>query len=97
MHFAPNLFVIKQQTNNIKETLSNYWIILAAILLTVGDRLLFVANSNPDSKVSIMTILKQLSTIELLILGKIMFKENNILKKLACLSLIFIGIIIIFI
>ena len=91
------IFVIKQQTNNIKETLSNYWIILAAILLTVGDRLLFVANSNPDSKVSIMTILKQLSTIELLILGKIMFKENNILKKLACLSLIFIGIIIIFI
>ena len=71
----------------------NYWILLAAISLTVGDRFLFQANEIPESKVSIMTLIKQFSVIEGIILGKIFFKEKNIIKKLLCSLLIIIGII----
>lgn len=75
----------------------NYWILITALALTVGDRLLFMANEIAESKVTIMTIIKQISAIEIVILGKIMFKEKKIIKKLLCSILIILGIIIILI
>ena len=41
-----------------------------------------------------MTILKQISTIELIVIGKIAFKEKNILKKLLCCALIVFGVVL---
>lgn len=78
--------------NNLKK---NYWIILVAICLVLGDRLLFIANKIPSSQVIVMTVLKQLSVIISIILGKIIFKEKNIIKKLLYSLLIIIGVIII--
>ena len=54
--------------NNLKK---NYWIILVAICLVLGDRLLFIANKIPSSQVIVMTVLKQLSVIISIILGVI--------------------------
>lgn len=76
---------------------SNYWITITAFLLAFGDRLLFMANSYPESKVSVMTFIKQLHVIETIILGKILFKEQNILKKLLCSLLIILGLVLILI
>jgi len=72
----------------------NYWILLSSIFLVLGDKLLFIANNIPDSKVTIMTVVKQVSTIEIIILGKLMFKEKNITKKILCSLLVILGIIL---
>lgn len=87
------LFIKKEKINfeNIKK---NYWIPCAAICFFLGDRFLFIANEIPESKVSIMTILKQISTIQLIIIGKIAFKEKNITKKLLCCALIVFGVVL---
>ena len=88
------ILLVKNKKINIKNARSNYWILIAALCLTIGDRFLFEANGMEGSKVSVMTILKQISTIETIILGKIIFKEKNIIKKLLCSLLIILGIII---
>lgn len=87
------ILLFKNKKIDLKKMGKNYWILLAAISLTVGDRFLFQANEIPESKVSIMTLIKQFSVIEGIILGKIFFKEKNIIKKLLCSLLIIIGII----
>ena len=55
---------------------------------------LIVALITKESKVSIMTGIKQLSVIEIIILGKLLFKEKNTLKKLAASLLIIFGIVL---
>jgi len=72
----------------------NYWIVLAALALTIGDRFLYAANEVEGSKVIIMTILKQLSAVVIILLGKIMFNEKRILRKLLCCALIVLGIVL---
>lgn len=88
------ILLIKQKRLNFKAMNKNYWIVIAAVCLAVEDKFLFIANEIETSKVSIMTGIKQLSTIEIIILGKILFKEKNTLKKLACSMLIIFGIIL---
>ena len=58
----------------------------------ISDRVLFIANSDPASKVTIMTLLKQSCVIVSIFLGKFVFKEKNILYKFLCSLLIIIGI-----
>lgn len=91
------ILIIKKEKINFKEIRKNYWIPIAAVALVVGDRFLFKANENVDSKVIIMTMLKQLSVIISIILGKIVFKEKDIIKKLLYSLLIIVGIGIMFI
>lgn len=88
------IIIFKKRKINFKVVKKNYWIIITAIALILGDRFLFIANENPESKVSIMTLIKQISVIEGIILGKIFFKEKNIVKKLSCSILIIFGIMI---
>ena len=89
--------LIKRNKIDYKIIITNYWIILASLFLVIGDRFLFYANSIQNSQVSIMTILKQISIILLIILGRVIFNEKDTLKKLLCSLLIILGIIIIFI
>lgn len=77
---------------NSKDKRFNYWILITAICLAVGDRFLFMANEIPESKASIITIIQQISTIEIILLGKVLFKEKNIIRKLLCSILIIFGI-----
>jgi drug/metabolite transporter (DMT)-like permease len=90
-----SILLFKHKKLDFKKIKKNYWILIAAICLTVADRFLFKANEFPESKVSIMTLIKQVSVIEGIILGKILFDEKNIIKKLLCSLLIIIGIILI--
>jgi len=88
------ILLLKNKKIDFKNIKKNYWIFFAAICLTVADRFLFKANQIPESKVSIMTLIKQISVIEGIILGKIVFNEKNIFKKLLCSFLIIIGIVL---
>ena len=82
----------KIQKNKKTNKKINYWILITAICLAVGDRFLFMANEIPESKASIITIIQQISTIEIILLGKVLFKEKNIIRKLLCSILIIFGI-----
>lgn len=88
------IILARRKKLEIQKLKKNYWILVAAVSLVVGDRFLFMANANPDSKVAIMTLLKQISVIEGIILGKIIFKEKNIVKKMLCSILIIFGILL---
>lgn len=86
------ILIIRKEKINFEKIKKNYWIPIAAIALVVGDRFLFIANENVDSKVIIMTMIKRLSVIISIILGKILFKEKDIIKKLLYSILIILGI-----
>lgn len=90
------IFFIKNKKKTLKfnKIIKNYWLIVTAASLIIADKFLFEANRVTESRVSVMTIIKQLSTIEMIILGKFMFKEKNIVKKLLCSLLIIFGIVL---
>lgn len=79
---------------SIKNALKNYWIIILSVLFVIGDRALFIANSNADSTLVTMTLIKQCSVLVTIIGGRIVFKEERTLYKLACAAVIIVGIVI---
>lgn len=74
--------------------LKNRWIWILSIMFVLSDRALFIANGSPNSKVTVMTLIKQSCCIVTIVGGKLVFKEKNILKKLACAIVIIVGIMI---
>lgn len=74
--------------------LKNKWIWLLSILFVIADKALFVANSYPESKVTVMTLLKQAGCIVTIMAGRFIFKEKNTGFKLLCAAIIIGGIVI---
>ena len=74
--------------------IKNGWIWVLAIMFVIGDKALFIANGNPASKITIMTLIKQSACIVTIIGGKIFFKETKIARKLLCAVIIIAGIIL---
>lgn len=87
------IILIRKQEINFKKVRKNYWIPIMAFTLIIGDKVLFIANGVPESQVSVMTVIKQFSTIETIILGKLLYNEKNIVKKVLWSLLIILGII----
>lgn len=77
-----------------KETVKNYWIWILSILFIVADRALFIANAMPESRVTVMTLVKQSGCIVTILAGKWLFHEKNIGYKLICAGVIIAGIVI---
>ncbi len=73
---------------------TNYWIPLLSIIFIIGDRALFMANAYPESKVTIMTLIKQSSVLFAILSGKVMFKEKGTLKRTLCALLVIAGILV---
>jgi len=88
------ILVIKKERVSIKSIKNNYWIPLMSLSLVVGDRLLFEANANPQSEVTLMTLIKQSSVVVTILTGWLVFKEKHILYKLFCTMIVLGGIII---
>jgi drug/metabolite transporter (DMT)-like permease len=91
LYFIYILFT--KQKVSIISAVKNHWIILMSVIFVVSDRILFIANSDPGSKVAVMTLLKQSCVIVSIFLGKFVFQEKNILYKLLCSLLIITGIV----
>lgn len=79
---------------NIITALKNHWIWLLAILFVIADRCLFIANDDPESKVTVMTLIKQSCCFVTIIAGKFIFHEKKILHKLICACIIVAGIVV---
>lgn len=88
------VYVIITRTKVSKNILKNGWMWLLAILLLVMDKALFIANEDPNSQVTIMTLIKQSGVIVTILAGKFVFKEKDILHKLICAGIIIAGIIL---
>lgn len=85
--------LIKKEKISIS-VVKNYWVWILAVMFVIGDKALFIANGISESKVTLMTLIKQSSCIVTIIGGKIFFKEKNIIYKLFCAVIVIIGIII---
>lgn len=79
---------------NVKATVKNYWILLLAVMFVIADKSLFIANANPDSKVTIMTLIKQSGCVVTILAGKFIYREKNMLHKFICMLVIITGIVI---
>lgn len=89
------LYVLVTRTHISWRTIfKNPYLWVISILFVVADRCLFIANSYPDSRVTVMTLLKQICCIVTIIGGRIIFKEKNTLQRLVCAIVIIAGIVI---
>ena len=91
------VLLIRREKISFKNVKNNYWVLLMSITLTLGDRLLFIANASPESQVTLMTLIKQSAVMVSILTGWLIFKEKNILYKLMCACIVIAGILIPFI
>lgn len=84
--------IFTKQKVSIKNTLKNKWVWLLSILFVAADRALFLANADPQSRITVMTLIKQSGCIVVILAGKFVFKEKNILHKAICAAIIIAGI-----
>ena len=84
--------IVKRERISIKNISKNYWIIFLAICLIVGDRALFAACAMPESKLSVMALIKQTGVIVTVLVGGKVFKEKNILYRFFCALIALSGI-----
>ena len=88
------IIALSKEKINAKRALKCPWIYALSILFMLADKAMFIANSNPNSKVITLTVLQQVSVLVTILLGKILYKEKNILYRSFCAILIIAGIII---
>ena len=88
------LYVIFTKTKIRKEVWKNGWIWAMAIMFVIGDAALFIANANPDSRITVMTVVKQSACFVTILGGKFVFHEKEIAYRLFCALIIFCGIIL---
>lgn len=79
---------------HLKKAALNPWIWLLALLFVAADRALFVANSFPESRITVMTLLKQSGCVVTLAAGKWIYHEKHILHRFICTILVVTGIVV---
>lgn len=88
------VILIRKEKISIKCLKTNYWIPIMSVSLIVGDKLLFEANANPLSQVTLMTVIKQSAVLVTVLTGWLVFKEKHIVYKLFCTSIVLSGIFV---
>lgn len=89
------LYILVTRTKiNMKTSVKNPWIWLLAVLFVIADRSLFMANADPASKITVMTLIKQSSCLVTIFAGKFLYHEKNILHKSICAAIVLAGIVI---
>ena len=88
------IYMLVTRTKLSRNVWKNGWIWLLSILFVAADKALFIANGMADSRVTIMTLLKQSGCVVAILAGKFIFKEKNTGYKLFCAAVIVIGIVI---
>ncbi len=76
------------------QTFKNHWIWILSLLFIIADRALFMANGMEESRVTVMTLIKQSGSLVTILAGKFIFKEKNIRYKLICAGVIITGIVV---
>ena len=87
-----SIFMLVRREKISASVLKNGWIWALAIMFVIGDKALFIANGMPQSRITIMTLIKQSSCLVTILGGRIFFKEERILYRLMCALIILGGI-----
>ena len=85
---------IGKEEVNLKKAVKNPWLWLLAFLFVIADRALFLANADPESKITIMTLIKQSGCIVTLAAGKWIYHEKHVLHRALCTVLVVVGIVV---
>lgn len=86
--------VLMRTKIRLKGMFTNPYVWLLSVAFIIADRALFIANRDPASRVTIMTLLKQSGVICTIIGGRIFFREKHIKYKLCCAAVVIAGIVI---
>ena len=87
------IFVLIRRIPISKSAITNKWIWLLSIMFVFADKALFIANGVTESKITVMTLIKQSACIVTILGGKLIFKEKNISYKILCACTIIVGIL----
>ncbi len=79
---------------HLKKNLKNGWIFIISALLILGDRLLFLANADPMSRVTVMTVLKQSSILVTIFCGAVFYREKHLRRRLLAAAVVILGILL---
>jgi len=85
---------VRKQGINWNALKKNYWIPILSVLFMVGDRALFLANGMAESRVTVMTLIKQSCVLVTILCGWLVFREKGIGYRLLCAAIIVTGIMI---
>ncbi len=88
------IYVLAVRQNFSFSVIKNKWVWILAISFVIGDKALFIANGMPESKVTVMTLIKQSGSLVTILGGKFVFKEKNIGYRLFCAAVIIAGILL---
>ena len=88
------IYMLITHTKLSRDVWKNGWIWLLSILFVAADKALFIANGMADSRITVMTLLKQSGCVVAILSGKFIFKEKNTGYKLFCAGIIVLGIVI---
>jgi drug/metabolite transporter (DMT)-like permease len=88
------IILIRKEKISIKSVKTNLLIPLMSLSLIIGDKLLFEANANPASEVSLMTVIKQSAVIVTVTVGCVVFKEKHFVYKILCTAVVLAGIFV---
>ena len=86
--------LIRREKIDFKKCIKSPYIWLLSLLFVIADRAMFIANTYENSTIVVMTLIKQSSVLVTILLGKLVFKEKNILKRALCACLVVAGIVI---
>lgn len=89
------LYILVSRTPvRLRSVICNKWVWMLSILFVIADRALFIANGMPESRITVMTLLKQAGCIVTILAGRYLFKEKNTSHKMVCAAVIIAGIVI---
>ena len=86
--------LIRREKVNFKKCVKSPYIWLLSLLFVVADRAMFIANTYENSTLVVMTLIKQSSVLVTILLGKLIFKEQNVAKRALCACLVIAGIVV---
>lgn len=89
------IFILVTRTPvHMGSVVRNQWIWILSILFVIADRALFAANGMAESRITVMTLIKQSGCIVTILAGRFLFHEKNIGHKLVCAAIIIVGIVL---
>lgn len=92
--FYAAYILIKREKIDVVKCVKCPWIWILSILFVTADKCLFIANSDPNSTVVVMTLIKQSSVLVTIGMGWLIYKEKNILWRITCAVLVIGGIML---
>lgn len=86
--------LIKRIPVRVGRAVRNVPMIAMSVIFVLADKALFVANADPDSRLTVMTLIKQSSCFVTILGGRIFFGERNVLYRSICAAVIVAGILV---